>query len=201
MDIYNLPHIYELAFRVLPPLSIWRRKWEREVRRFLTTLPSPPSSVVDLCCGAGVLSPLIKQIYPSVRVLGIDRNRYMIKFARSHFPFAEFRCDDISKVDEKFDLLIMGGGLTTVALQDVIDTIRRITPSCFILSGYKCSIWSWAHRLFTKVVTGESYYTRSPYKIKEIFAREGIDVKVKPMDLIEGSYVIILSPLSLSDSA
>jgi ubiquinone/menaquinone biosynthesis C-methylase UbiE len=66
--------MYELAFRTIPPLRIWRKEWERKVNRFLVSLPSPPSSVIDTCCGTGFLSTLIKRIYPNAKIVGIDKS-------------------------------------------------------------------------------------------------------------------------------
>ncbi|MDO9576099.1 MAG: class I SAM-dependent methyltransferase [bacterium] len=190
MDIYKFPHMYECAFRTIPPLCIWRKEWEKEVHRFLTSIPSPPLSVIDVCCGTGFLSTLIKRAYPNTKIVGIDKSKSMIEFASTYYSSTEFRCEDISSLTDSFDVLIMGGGLITISIEDVIDVIERITPSHFILSGYKNSIWSFPHKIFTRVITGKKYYTYHPDKIRNIFALKGFDVKTRMIDVIEGSYVI-----------
>lgn len=114
----------------------------------------------------------------------------MIEFASTYYSSTEFRCEDISSLTDSFDVLIMGGGLTTISIEDVIDVIERITPSHFILAGYKKSIWSLSHKIFTRVITGKKYYTHRPSETIEIFASRGIKVKIKPIDVIEGSYAI-----------
>jgi len=68
--------------------------------------------------------------------------------------------------------------------------IERITPSYFILVGYKKSIWSFSHKIFTRVITGKKYFTHRPSETIEIFASRGIKVKVRSIDVIEGSYAI-----------
>lgn len=181
--------MYEMAFRTIPPLRIWRKEWEREVYRFLASLPSPPSSVIDACCGTGFLSTLIKRVYPNTKIVGIDKSEPMIKFASTHFPFAEFICEDISSLTGNFDVLIMGG-LATIPITDAIEVIERTAPLYFILSVYQGSIWSLSHRLFTRFVMGERCYIHTPSEIKEIFASRGIKVEVSPIDVIEGSYAI-----------
>ncbi len=190
MDIYNLPHIYELAFTVFPPLCIWRKKWAKEVCRFLRSLPLAPSSVADLCCGAGFLSPFIKKLYPEAKLVGIDRNRYMIKFARKHFPFSEFSCMDLSDVNGEIDLFPTGGGLTTIPLSDAIDAIMRIKPRYFILSGYRISFWSFAHMLFTKILMEDRCQIHSPEEVKKMFISKGLKIEIRMMDIIEGTYII-----------
>ncbi|OYD14659.1 hypothetical protein CH333_07510 [candidate division WOR-3 bacterium JGI_Cruoil_03_44_89] len=190
MDIYNFPQMYEVAFRTIPPLSLWRREWEREVYRFLVSLPFPPSSLLDACCGTGFLSTLIKEVYPNTKIVGIDKSESMIKFASAHFPSAEFRCEDFSSLTENFDVVIIGGGLTTIPIGDTVEVIERIAPLSFILSGYKSSIWSLSHRLFTRVVMGERCYIYTPSQIKEIFASRGINIKIRQIDVIEGSYAV-----------
>ncbi len=182
--------MYEVAFRTIPPLSLWRREWEREVYRFLVSLPSPPSSLLDACCGTGFLSTLIKEVYPNTKIVGIDKSESMIKFASAHFPSAEFRCEDFSSLTENFDAVIIGGGLTTIPIGDTVEVIERIAPLSFILSGYKSSIWSLSHRLFSMATTGDRCYIHTPSEIKEIFASRSIKVKTRSIDLIEGSYVV-----------
>jgi len=190
MDIYKFPHMYECAFRTIPPLCIWRKEWEKEVHRFLTSLPSPPSSVIDVCCGTGFLSRLIKKVYPNTKIVGIDKSKSMIEFASTYYSSTEFRCEDISSLRDNFDVLIMGGGLITIPIEDVIDVIERITPSHFILSGHKNSIWSFPYKIFTRVIRGEKYFTHHPSETIKTFISRGIKVKVRPIDVIEGSYAI-----------
>lgn len=114
----------------------------------------------------------------------------MIEFASTYYSSTEFRCEDISSLRDNFDVLIMGGGLITIPIEDVIDVIERITPSHFILSGHKNSIWSFPYKIFTRVIRGEKYYIYNPDEIRNIFASKGFDVKTRMIDVIEGSYVI-----------
>ena len=179
-----------MAFRTIPPLCIWRKKWQREVHRFLVSLPSPPSSVIDVCCGTGFLSPLIKRVYPKTKIIGIDKSKFMVKFATAHHPFVEFRCENVLSLTQNFDVLIMGGGLITIPIGDAIEMIKRTAPCYFILSSYKSSIWSLPHKSFTRIVTGEQCYIHTPSEIKEIFASRDIKVKIRLIDVIEGSYAI-----------
>lgn len=190
MNIYDFPHLYEISFRMVPPFCIWRDEWSREVYRFLISLPGQPSSIVDLCCGTGFLFPMIRKVCPSSKLFGIDISESMIKFARKHYPFVEFKCSDISSVKNNFDVVIMGGGLTTIPVDSAIEAIYRISPSYFILSGYRMSLWSLTHRLFVRTVMGIRCYIYSPVDILGIFKSRGIDISIRPIDKIEGSYAI-----------
>jgi len=190
MNIYNFPHLYEIAFRNIPPLCIWRREWEREVYRFLVSLPNPPSSIVDLCCGTGFLFPMIKRIYPNSKIIGVDISESMIKFAHKHYPFVEFRCSNITSITNKFEVIIMGGGLTTIPINVATDSIKRISPRHFILSGYRLSLWSLMHSFFVKTVMGIRCHIISPSKVIETFKSRGMDVSIRSIDRIEGSYAI-----------
>lgn len=114
----------------------------------------------------------------------------MIEFASTYYSSTEFRCEDISSLRDNFDVLIMGGGLITIPIEDVIDVIERITPSHFILSGHKNSIWSFPYKIFTRVIRGEKYFTHHPSETIKTFISRGIKVKVRPIDVIEGSYAI-----------
>ncbi len=190
MDIYDFPHLYEITFRTVPPFSIWRAEWAREVHKFLISLPKKPSSIVDLCCGTGFLFPMIKSIYPDAEMVGIDISDSMIKFANKHHTFVEFRCSDITSVKNNFEVVIMGGGLTTIPVSTAIDAIDRISPSHFILSGYRMSLWSLTHRLFVRSVMGIKCHISSSSDIIHIFESRGIDVSISPIDWFEGSYAI-----------
>ncbi len=68
-----------------------------------------PKLVLDLGCGPGNSSMVLKQRFPHARILGVDSSPDMIKRAQASFPDIEFRLfdatDDFSVLGSKWDVL------------------------------------------------------------------------------------------------
>jgi SAM-dependent methyltransferase len=93
------PWIYD-AFQTLVGANAWR---ERVVRNSVVPRLSDDALIVDVGCGTGWVLHVLP---PTVRYVGIDRNRAYINQARSEFSgrTAQFICDDVSLGPAGLDL-------------------------------------------------------------------------------------------------
>lgn len=72
------------------------------IRRF------EPKTVLDLGCGPGNSTRVLKNIFPTAHILGIDSSENMLKTARESNPDMEFACFDgaeIDKIGRSFDVV------------------------------------------------------------------------------------------------
>ena len=75
------------------------------------------AKVIDLCCGTGDLSKIVKKQSPTALVTGIDFSDRMISIAKTRVQEVEFLQGDVTNLpysDESFDFAIMGFGLRNI---------------------------------------------------------------------------------------
>lgn len=72
-----------------------------------------PESAIDLGCGAGNLSPLIRRRWPQVRLTGVDSSAAMLAKARAEYPDVTFIEADIAtwRPPQPVDLLYSNAAL------------------------------------------------------------------------------------------
>lgn len=86
--------------------------------------------ILDLCCGTGDITELLKQKYPNAKIIGIDFSSNMLDIARKRFPDTTFIENDITNLpfkNKSFDLCTISFGLRNVDnLEDVLRECYRI---------------------------------------------------------------------------
>lgn len=71
-----------------------------------------PATVLDLGCGNGRFSKVLKQNYPDVAYVGVDNNEKLLEIAGKTYPDAKFLNADILapwELKENFDLIVAFG--------------------------------------------------------------------------------------------
>ena len=101
----------EFSQRLLNDYLTGNPRFERAAARVLASIGPETRTVLDMGCGAGVSSMLIKQAYPHVQVTGVDISPENIRIARSLFADRgiEFKVSDLRDEDVvgKYDLIAM----------------------------------------------------------------------------------------------
>lgn len=91
------------------------------------------AKVIDLCCGTGDLSKIVKKQVPTALVTGIDFSDRMISIAKTRVQEVEFLQGDVTNLpysDESFDFAIMGFGLRNILnAEKAIEEVYRILKS------------------------------------------------------------------------
>ena len=77
----------------------------------------PHDNVIDLCCGTGDLSGIIKKTSPHACITGIDFSEKMLSVAKEKYTDICFMQGDVTNLpyaDNSFDFAVMGFGLRNI---------------------------------------------------------------------------------------
>ena len=76
-----------------------------------------PQSIVDLGCGPGNVTPLLRQRWPDAEIVGIDSSSEMLDQAREAMPDIQFEKLDVSdwNPDQKLDIIFSNAALQWIS--------------------------------------------------------------------------------------
>jgi trans-aconitate methyltransferase len=79
------------------------------IDRFCNSIVNPGPKILELACGPGNITRLLKSRFPVSQITAIDLAPQMIEIARKHLPDVDFRVMDvrnISTIPAKFDAIM-----------------------------------------------------------------------------------------------
>ena len=203
MLTYKFPYIYELVFK-LPPLLIWRKKSLKALVGAIHELPLRPHKILDIGCGTGVLTPVIRELYPEAEILGIDNSANMINFARMRYGnLAEFKVVDfLGRVDEslcshQYDLIVGFYSFEFFPLAKGIAKIKELLNSngvCIIVTTGRTP-FSILHQFFTRKFLKTKILLYSPSDFHKFFIVEDFSLQTRTISKVEGSYILSIKSL------
>lgn len=88
---------------------------------------SEGAKVLDLCTGTGDVAGILKDLYPTADIIGVDFSEKMLEIARAKHPSVDFRHGDVSELpfgDGEFDLCVISFGLRNT--EDLCKVLREI---------------------------------------------------------------------------
>ncbi|MDD5530009.1 MAG: methyltransferase domain-containing protein [bacterium] len=202
MHYYSFPSLYELAFK-LPPLLLWRKKSLNALTKSLTELKNThPQTILDVGCGAGVLTKTLREIYPDTEILGIDKSNDMIGFAhKKHNKIAKFKQADFLTYEGKHDLVVSFYSFCFFPLKEGVEKIKHIINqkgTCIIVTCGKAA-FSVPHKFFLNKITGSKIGLYSPEDFKQLLPASKFDVNSKIISKTEGSFVLVISAKKTND--
>ncbi|GAA4716942.1 trans-aconitate 2-methyltransferase [Promicromonospora umidemergens] len=86
----------------------------RPFTELVARVPGTPSTVVDLGCGPGHLTAVLRARWPEAHVTGVDASPAMIEKARAADPDTEYVLADLSTDEHTADLVISNAALQWV---------------------------------------------------------------------------------------
>ena len=90
----------------------------------------PHDNVIDLCCGTGDLSGIIKKTSPHACITGIDFSEKMLSVAKKKYTNICFMQGDVTNLpyaDNSFDFAVMGFGLRNILnAEKAVEEVYRI---------------------------------------------------------------------------
>ena len=132
----------------------------------LLDLPDKPLRILEIGCGPGALAEALHRWYPGAEIIGLDRDREFVRFAREHVPGVEFREGDATALpfqDGSFDAAISNTVQEHVEPSAFFgEQLRVLKPGgvCLVLSSRRglhvaapCLEWNEAERAFWEKVT------------------------------------------------
>jgi ubiquinone/menaquinone biosynthesis C-methylase UbiE len=126
--IFQVPPDY--YFRLNFFQKLWHdRKWQ-VIEELIKKSQLKPKNILEIGCAAGHLTYSLKEIFPEVRVTGIDLYKPAIQYAQKKFPQIKFIVADAHKLPFKnraFDLIICSETIEHVNNpQKVFEEIKRL---------------------------------------------------------------------------
>lgn len=86
--------------------------------------------ILDLCCGSGDISRIIKKISPKSEIIGVDFSPNMLNIAKrknKNIKYIEADATNLPFLDNEFDIIIIGFGLRNIEnFNKALDEIYRI---------------------------------------------------------------------------
>lgn len=83
-------------------------------------ISSSPKTIVDIGCGPGNSTRILRTVFPNADILGIDNSPNMIKKAKTERSDIEFRLCDALSLSEKYDLLFSNACLQWIPNHEVL---------------------------------------------------------------------------------
>ncbi|WP_036963656.1 methyltransferase domain-containing protein [Promicromonospora kroppenstedtii] len=169
----------------------------RPFTELVARVPESPTTIVDLGCGPGHLTPVLRARWPEAHVTGVDASPAMIERAREADPGTEYVLADLSTDEHRADLVISNAALQWVpGHRDLLTTLadRAAQTFAFQVPGNHDAP---SHRLLREVAARAPYAdvvgpverraTADPGEYLEILARPGWSV-----DAWETTYTHVL---------
>lgn len=79
-----------------------------------------PKTIVDIGCGPGNSTKVLRDIFPDANIIGIDNSPNMIKKAKAEHSDIDFRLCDALSFDGKYDLLFSNACLQWIPSHDTL---------------------------------------------------------------------------------
>jgi ubiquinone/menaquinone biosynthesis C-methylase UbiE len=199
MLTYLFPLAYELAFKV-PPDLIWRKKSLKCLAEELRTLRIKPRKILDVGCGTGVLTPLIRSLFPNSEITGIDKSVQMVGFAEKRYgEIAEFEALDLFDSGGEYDLIVGFYSFQFFRLARAIQKIEQLLSPrgvCLIVTTGRAP-FSVVHQFLVSKLLRTKLYLYSPADFRKALSGKGLSLSYRVIDELEGSYVLVISRIFL----
>jgi len=175
----RIARYYETVNRIMSfgAVLLWRRKLIKQIKAVCRE--GVIEKIVDLACGTGELTFLLKKAYPSTEVIGIDFCPEMLKIAKNKankqlsIKFLEGNAESLPLPDQSTDIVTISFGFRnfqnqTQALKE-IHRILKPNGHLFILEfsqPLKClrPIYFWYLKSIAPNILGQLLGLKAPYK-------------------------------------
>lgn len=157
-------------YDILLSVNGYRHGIKKFFGRIPLLLPVSPK-ILDVGCGTGLISEVLLDKFPSAQIIALDINKKMIEQFRqkiARWPLSKQQrlkvgVEDLFKFSavDKFDLIVTGGVLESVPLQQAILHLKSLlAPGGFFLNIALKKNW------ITRYLLGRAFNIR-PYTLEE----------------------------------
>lgn len=144
--ITGYAYFHGRRFTVDPDVFVPKPETEELVDRvvgYLSTLPTDEISVVDLCCGSGVVALTIARLVPGARVVGVDLSPQACESARRNAEEqglgVEFVCADageaLPELEASVDVIVANPPYIPLGYQIQAPEVRDHDPALALWAG------------------------------------------------------------------
>lgn len=161
----SVPREFDRVSRSYDLLSALNPGYSRHLRRSAERLQLPPKArILDLCCGTGLSTAALRQVYPEASITGVDASPGMLAKARTKTGMEDVTwilgdAMDLAEagVEGPFDGVLMAYGIRNVTEPD--ECLRRLTGllrpgGILCLHEYSVAGSHWARTVWNLVTLG-----------------------------------------------
>jgi trans-aconitate methyltransferase len=109
------------------------RAYSDSIDRFCDSIGNSQPIILELACGPGNITRMLKSRFPESRIIAVDLAPQMIEIARNNLPEVDFRVMDVRKIStiqEKFDAIMCSFCLPFLSKADaeklIVDCAGRL---------------------------------------------------------------------------
>ncbi len=151
-------------------------------------------TLLDVGCGAGVLSKMIALEYPRARIKAIDSSLQMIEYARRvhSYPSVHYHTQSFWDETGSYDIVTSAYCWHFFPLEDAaakLKSIMRPSGRALIVATRGTPITR-AHKRLFRVLSTQALSLHQPEDLSQSLEREGFSVEWKILDRTEGSYIV-----------
>lgn len=125
-----------------------------------------PQRIIDIGCGPGNSTNVLKQRYPNAYILGVDLSENMIARARADYPELDFMhfdaANDFDKLDEKFDIVFSNACIQWIPNhKKLLGNMMNILNTGGIMAIQKpCQEEMKIHKIIAKLTSSEKWQNK-----------------------------------------
>lgn len=149
-----------------------KEKYPQHWTNFLECVSeTKPKSVLDIGCGCGSLSEVLRRDFPDIQYTGIDYSSDAIELAKRTWISSEFYVKDILDLTEQdvssYDLLFASAVFDVMPNGDfALEHILKICSTSFMLSRPKFTMFEShykTYRAYDEITTCEYYHNQNKF--------------------------------------
>ncbi|WP_223694617.1 class I SAM-dependent methyltransferase [Leifsonia poae] len=110
---------------------------ERLLRPILAA--APESTILEVGCGGGYISEILRTWFPDIHYTGVDISGAMVELARRHYPSREFRVGsayELTDADDSVDIVVDGVALLHMpGWKTSLEEYTRVARTSIVLHG------------------------------------------------------------------
>lgn len=189
---YRWPLLREAAF-VLWPLQGFRLSAQRALLEAVAR--ESPGSVLEVGCGEGSFSRKLALRLPGAEIVSLDNEPRMVEAARrrDNPPNLRFQLGDFYTTRLRAEAVVLFHvfvlfwpyGRSLRRLWDIAERVALLTLTA-------PSLFTRAHRLVHKALTGYDVWPVRPEEFAEEARRVGFEPSWRPINPLERSYLVVL---------
>ncbi len=188
---YAFPSLRALMFLV-PPLYGFRRKAAFKLLQIVMGLR--PRTLLEVGFSDAFLTKRLALALPHTRITAIDTSeKAVVKARRLSLPNVVFLKDDFFNHRGYYDVVVSMHVFVLFNHREALKKLRTLAPLHVItLTGV--SPFTRLHRPFHLFMTGMDVGIVEPRDYTRIAAQEGFNAEIHPLDPLERSYAVVLTP-------
>lgn len=191
---YRAPHLYELAF-AFPPQGRWRARAFGAILKELGRLDRSGGSLLDIGCGAGVLSKMIALKNPRSNIKAIDSSPAMVQYAKKIHchPSLDYVAQSFWDETGTYDVVTAAYCWHFFALGSAAQKLKSILRprGCALIVATRETLVTRTHRRLFHILSNETLFLYSPEQLSESLEKRGFSVEWRGVDRLEGSYLVV----------